>query len=167
MDSRVIISMVLFFLVAGCSAPFIERESELQARNHMDRAIAFEKSLEYCQAIQEYTIVAESYPSTSYCQAAVWNAALLNIYPANPEIDHSAALHWLQIYLELPLSLEQEESARLYVALLLQIKDLQTELSRTIGVTKKLEAELAQARDELKKMKEVDVRMHRSKAEKQ
>ncbi len=167
MDSRVIINMVLFFLVAGCSAPIIERESELQARNHMDGAIALEKSLEYCQAIQEYTIVAESYPSTSYYKAAVWNAALLNIYPANPEIEHSAALHWLQIYLELPLSLEQEEGARLYVALLLQIKDLQTELSRTIGVTKKLEAELAKARDELKKMKEVDVRMHRSKAEKQ
>jgi len=133
----------------------------------MDRAVALETSLAYHQAALEYAIIAEHYPSTSYYQAAVWKAALLNIHPANPEADQSAALHWLQVYLGLPLSPEQKECAQLHVALLERIKGLQTEISRIIAVTNELEAELTQARDELKKMKEVDVRMHRSRVEKQ
>ena len=84
----------------------------------MDRAAALEDSSEYHQAAQEYSIVAERYPSTSYYKTAVWKAALLSIHPANSEIDYSAALYWLQVYLGLPLSPEEKDSAALYVAMI-------------------------------------------------
>jgi hypothetical protein len=183
MDGRNLIIIILCFLVAGCSSPLLDSKSELQALNNMNRAAELENLLEYRQAAQEYAIVAERYPSTSYYQAAVWKAALLNIHPANSEIDYSAALYWFKAYLELPLSQVEKECAQLHVAMLEHINRLQAEIpplnaenERLVEVTqqqsgdittstqrlRELEAELAQARDELKKMKDVDVQMHRS-----
>ena len=158
-------------------------ESELKARDFMDRAAALENTEAYHQAAQEYAMVAEHYPSTSYHKLAVWKAALLNIHPANPEINYAASLSWLKVYLKLPLSPAEKETATFYVYMVERINDLQAELSsmveeknRLLEITGKqssdiesetkrreeLEAELAHAWDELNKMKAVDVRMHRS-----
>jgi cell division septation protein DedD len=83
----------------------------------------------------------------------------------------------------MPLTPEEKENATLYVAMIERINGLQAQLSslvsekdRLLDVTRKqsddivtgtqrigeLEAELAKAQDELKKMKEVDVRMQQS-----
>jgi cell division protein FtsN len=158
-------------------------DSELKARDFMDRAAALENTEAYHQAAQEYAMVAEHYPSTSYHKLAVWKAALLNIHPANPEINYAASLSWLKVYLKLPLSPAEKETATFYVYMVERINDLQAELSsmveeknRLLEITGKqssdiesetkrreeLEAELAHAWDELNKMKAVDVRMHRS-----
>jgi cell division septation protein DedD len=149
----------------------------------MELAAALEDSSAYHQAAREYAILAERYPSTSYYKGAVWKAALLNIHPANSKIDISAASYWLNVYLGLPLTSEEKENATLYVALLDRINGLQAQLSSLVAekdslleVNRKqsgdietrsqrlgeLEAELTKTRDELKKMKEVDVRMQRS-----
>jgi len=149
----------------------------------MDRAVAFEDSGKYGQAAQEYKIVAEQYPSTTYYQTAVWKSAFLNIHPAISEINYSAALHWLEIYIKLPLSAEEKERAELHIAMLERINRLKADLfhlikenKRLVKVTRKqsgdiaaniqrlsnLESELAKASDELNKMKEVDVLLHRS-----
>ncbi|HUV78365.1 MAG TPA: SPOR domain-containing protein [Desulfobacterales bacterium] len=181
-----VIVVILCFLVAGCFSQFRGSESELQARNHMDRAVALEDASEYHQAAQEYSIVAERYPSTNYYKTAVWKAALLNIHPANSKIDYNAALYWLKVYLGLPLSPEDKESAALYVAMLEHINVLESILSAfaaekenlqavaqkqssdLVTVTQRLsqlEADLTQAQAELIKMKEVDVRMHRSRVD--
>ncbi|MBW2573544.1 MAG: SPOR domain-containing protein [Deltaproteobacteria bacterium] len=165
-----IIVVILCFLVAGCFSQFRNSRSELQARNHMDRAAALEDSSEYYQAAKEYSIVAEHYPSTHYYKTAVWKAALLNIHPASSEIDYNAALHWLKVYLGLPLSSEEKDSAELYVAMLEHINDLESILSAFVIVAatqrlSQLEADLTHAQAELKKMKEVDVRMHRSRVD--
>ena len=178
-----VIVVILCFLVAGCSSQFHGSRSELQARNHMDRAAALEDASEYHQAAQEYSIVAERYPSTNYYKTAVWKAALLSIHPANSEIDYNAALYWLKIYLGLPLSSEEKDSAEIYVAMLEHINVLESILSAFAAEKEKLqavaqqqssdivtatqrlvqlEADLILAQAELKKMKEVDVRMHRS-----
>ena len=178
-----VIVVILCFLLAGCSSQLHGSRSELQARNHMDRAAALEDSSEYHQAAQEYSMVAERYPSTNYYKTAVWKAALLSIHPDNSEIDYSAALYWLQVYLGLPLSPEEKDSAALYVAMIEHINGLESELSSLVAekdklqtvvqkqsndfvtVTQRLsqlETNLTQAQAELKKMKEVDVRMHRS-----
>jgi len=183
MERRNVIVIILCFLLAGCLPQFRGFKLESQARSHMERAAALEDSSSYHQAAQEYAIVAELYPSTSYYKRAVWKAALLNIHPANSKIDYSAALFWLKVYLGLSLSPNEKEHAALYFAMLEHVDDLQAELSSYVGekdkllaltrkqssdiVTgtqrlKELEAEMAQARDELKKMKEVDVRMQRS-----
>jgi cell division septation protein DedD len=149
----------------------------------MDRAAALEDASEYHRAAIEYSIVAERYPSTHDYKTAVWKAALLNMHPANSEIDYTTALDWLQVYLGLPLSPEEKNRAELLKGMLEHIDDLESILSAFAAekaelqaVTQKqsgdivaatqrlsqLEADLAHAHAELKKMKEIDVRMHRS-----
>ena len=187
MKIRNIIIIILCLLMSSCLSQIQDSESESKARDYMERAAALEKAGAYHQAAQEYAMVAEHYPSTSYHKLAVWKAALLNIHPANPEINYAAALGWLQAYLKLPLSSAEKETATLYVSMVERVDDLQAELSsmveeknRLLEITKKqssdiesdtkrrneLEAELAHAWDELNKMKAVDVRMHRSRVEK-
>lgn len=182
MERPNVIFIILCFLLAGCVSQFRGFKFESQARSHMERAAALEESSSYHQAAQEYAIVAERYPSTSYYKRAVWRAALVNIHPDNSKIDCSAALFWLKVYLGLSLSSEEKEAAALYVAMLEHVDGLQAkfysciaEKEKLIAVTreqcrykvtstqrlKKLETKLAQVRDELKKMKEVDVRMQR------
>jgi len=178
-----VIVVISCFLVAGCFFQPRNSRSELQARNHMDRAAALEDASEYHRAAQEYSVVAERYPAAPNYKTAVWKAALLNIHPASSEIDYSAALHWLQVYLGLPLSSEEKDRANLYVGMLRHINDLESILSAFAAekvelhaVARKqsgditaatqrlgqLEADLARAHAELDKMKEVDIRMHRS-----
>jgi cell division septation protein DedD len=187
MKIRNIIIIILCLLMSSCMSQIQGSESESKARDYMERAAALEKAEAYHQAAQEYAMVAEHYPSTSYHKLAVWKAALLNIHPANPEINYAAALSWLQAYLKFPLSPAEKETATLYVSVVERVNDLQAELSsmveeknKLIEITKKqssdiesdtkrreeLEAELAHAWDELNKMKAVDVRMHRSRVEK-
>jgi cell division septation protein DedD len=187
MKIRNIIIIILCLLMTSCMSKVQSLESELKAQDYMDRAAALENAEAYHQAAQEYAMVAEHYPSTSYHKLAVWKAALLNIHPANPEINYAAALSWLKAYLKLPLSPEEKETATFYVSMVERINDLQAELSsmveeksRLLEITQKqsidiesdakrrkeLEAELAHAWDELKKMKAVDVRMHRSRVKK-
>lgn len=183
MEGRNVIVIILCFFLAGCVSQFRGFKLESQARSHMERAAALEDSSAYHQAAREYAIVAERYPSTSYYKGAVWKAALLSIHPANSKIDTSAALFWMKVYLGLSISSKEKEDATLYVAMIERINGLQAELfslvsekDKLLAVTRKqssdivtgtqrlgeLEAELAKARDELKKMKEVDVRMQRS-----
>lgn len=187
MKIRNIIIIILCLLMSSCMSQIQGSESESKARDYMERAAALEKAEAYHQAAQEYAMVAEHYPSTSYHKLAVWKAALLNIHPANPEINYAAALSWLQAYLKFPLSPAEKETATLYVSMVERVNDLQAELSsmveeknKLLEITKKqssdiesdtkrreeLEAELAHTWDELNKMKAVDVRMHRSRVEK-
>ncbi|MBU0768290.1 MAG: SPOR domain-containing protein [Proteobacteria bacterium] len=188
MKIRNIIIIILCLLTTSCLSQIHgTEESELKARDFMDRAAALENTEAYHQAAQEYAMVAEHYPSTSYHKLAVWKAALLNIHPVNPEINYAASLSWLKVYLKLPLSPAEKETATFYVYMVERINDLQAELSsmveeknRLLEITGKqssdiesdtkrreeLEAELAHAWDELNKMKAVDVRMHRSGVEK-
>jgi cell division septation protein DedD len=187
MKIRNIIIIILCLLLTSCLSRVQVLESELKAQDYMDRAATLENEGAYHQAAQEYAMVAEHYPSTSYHKLAVWKAALLNIHPANPKINYAAALNWLQVYLKLPLSTAEKETATLYVSMVERINDLQAKLSsmveekdRLLKITQKqsmniesdterrkeLEAELAHAWDELQKMKAVDVKMHRSKVDK-
>lgn len=183
LELRNITAVILCLLLMACS-PYVQGSgAESQARSHMNRAAELERSSAYHQAAQEYAMVAEQYPSTSYYKTAVWKAAMLNIHPASPEIDYKAALTWLQVYLELPLSAKEKARATLFVGVLEHINDLETKISsllrekntllavikkQTDGIettnkrVKKLETQLTQTRDELKKMKAVDVQMHRS-----
>jgi cell division septation protein DedD len=187
MKIRNIIIIILCLLMTSCVSRIKVLESESKAQDYMDHAATLENEGAYHQAAQEYAMVAEHYPSTSYHKLAVWKAALLNIHPANPKINYAAALNWLQVYLKLPLSRSEKETATLYVSMVERINDLQAERSsmveeknRLLKITQKqsmdiesdterrkeLEAELAHAWDELQKLKAVDVKMHRSKVDK-
>jgi cell division septation protein DedD len=187
MKIRNTIIIILCLLMTSCVSRIKVLESESKAQDYMDHAATLENEGAYHQAAQEYAMVAEHYPSTSYHKLAVWKAALLNIHPANPKINYAAALNWLQVYLKLPLSRSEKETATLYVSMVERINDLQAERSsmveeknRLLKITQKqsmdiesdterrkeLEAELAHAWDELQKLKAVDVKMHRSKVDK-
>lgn len=184
MKIRNILIFMLCLFMTGCSSKIHTSNSESEAGKLMNHAAELVSSSAYHQAAQEYAMVAERYPSTSYHKLAVWKAGMLNIHPANPETDYTAALYWLQIYLGLPLSPDEKEAATVYVSMIEQIDTVQSELSelevekaKLVEITQKqsidneaasqrlkeLEAELANARDELEKMKAVDVRMHQSK----
>jgi cell division protein FtsN len=184
MKIRNAITILLCFLITGCAYKIQSVESESKVREFMGRAAALEEKEAYHQAAQIYGMVAEQYPSTSYHKLSVWKAAVLNMHPANPKKNYVAARSWLKVYLELPLSSDEKETATIYVSMINRINDLQAELSsmaeekdRLLEITRKqsgeleadterqkeLEAELAHAWDELNKMKAVDVRMHRSK----
>lgn len=183
MKIRILLIFMLCLFMIACSSKFHSLNSESEAQTRMDHAAELVASAAYQQAAQEYAMVAERYPSTSYYKLAVWKAGLLNIHPANPETNYSAALYWLQIYLGLPLSPDEKEVATVYVSVIEHINEIQSELSELeiekselLEVTRKqsseneaalqrqkdLEKELASARDELTKMKAVDVRMHQS-----
>ena len=183
MENRNVIVIILCVFLAGCVSQYRDSKLESQARSHMERGAALENSSAYHQAAREYAIVAEQYPTTSCYKAAVWKAAVLNIHPANSNYDASAARFWLNVYLGMPLTPEEKENATLYVAMIERTNGLQSQLSslvsereKLLDVTRKqsgdidtgtqrigeLEAELAKAQDDLKKMKEVDVRMQRS-----
>ena len=180
MENRNVIVIILCVFLAGCASQSRNLKLEIQARSQMERAAALEDSSAYHQAAREYAILAEQYPSTSYYKSAVWKAAVLNIHPANSKIDTSAARFWLNVYLELPLTPDEKQKATLIVAMLERMNGLQAQLSSLVSerdnlldVTGKqpgdivtgtqrieeLEAELTQAREELEKLKEVDVRM--------
>jgi len=191
MKIRNILIFMLCLFITGCSSKFHTSNSESEAGKLMDHAAMLVDSSAYHQAAQEYALVAERYPSTSYHKLAVWKAGMLNIHPDNPETDYSAALYWLQIYLGLPLSPDEKEAATVYVSMIEQIDTVQSELEiekaklfeitqkqssdneavsqrlkeleAELSKAKELEAELQTARDELEKMKAVDVRMHQSK----
>lgn len=183
MENRNVIVIILCFFLAGCASQFRDNKLDSQARSHMERAAALEDSSAYHQAAQEYAIVAGRYPSTGYYKDAVRKAGLLNIHPANPEYDTREARFWLNVYLGLQLTPEEKEDATLYISMIERINGLQAQLSslvlekdKLLDVTRKqsddlvtgaqrleeVKAELAKVRDELKKMKEVDVRMQRS-----
>jgi cell division septation protein DedD len=183
MENRNLIVIILCFFLADCATQFRETKLDSQARSHMERAAALEDSSAYHQAAREYAIVAGRYSSTGYYKGAVRKAALLNIHPANSKMDTSAARFWLDVYLGLQLTPEEKENATLYISMIERINGLQSQLSSLVSekdnlldVTRKqsgdivtgtqrvgeLEAELAKVRDELRKMKEVDVRMQRS-----
>lgn len=184
MKIRNVLIFMLCLFMTGCSSKFHASKSESEAGKLMDHAAGLVNSSAYHQAAQEYAMVAERYPSTSYHKLAVWKAGMLNIHPANPETDYTAALYWLQIYLGLPLSPDEKEAATVYVSMIEQIDTVQSEQSeleiekaKLLEITQKqsidneaasqrlkeLEEELANARDELEKMKAVDVRMHQNK----
>ena len=184
MENRNVIVIILCICLAGCASQSHRSKFESKAGSHMKRAAMLENSSSYHEAAQEYAIVAKHYASSSFYKTAVWKAAMLNIHPDSSKIDISEARFWLNVYLGTPLTVEEKESATLYVALLENINGLQTQLSslvaerdKLIAVTQKqsdeivtqtqqlgeLEAELAQARDELEKLKEVDLQMQISK----
>lgn len=178
----------LFFGVAslflvGCSTLKVDADTEARAAYHMWVADSLKQSQEFAQAALEYQIVSEHYPSSSAYPDAVRNAALLYLNPDNPVRNDSLALHWLSAYLALPIQDSERENARAQVHLLERVTTLQDNLSERRQVTdsllavnrkqdaqissqaqqlQTLQRELKQERQELDKLKQVDVQINRS-----
>jgi len=174
------------FILAGCSSTRLDSDTEARAARHMAIADSLEGAHALDQATVEYQIVAELYPSSSAYTTAVRKAGLLYLNPDNPVHSDSLALHWVSVYLGLPVPWAERESARAQISLLERVMALQSELrrrGRTIdslaAVIKKQDAqisdqaqqlqqvqtlqnELKQVRGELERLKQVDVQINRS-----
>ncbi len=181
---KVFVAFTAVCLIAGgCAGTRIDSDTEARAARHMALADSLEQALVLDQAALEYQIVAELYPSSSYYPAAVRKASLLNLNPDNPMRNDSLALHWVSTYLGLPLQLPDRQNARAELYLLERITALQQDLAQRrhaadslAAITRRqdtqltnqaqqlqtLQSELKQVRQELDKLKQVDVQINRS-----
>lgn len=170
-------------LAAGCSTFNFDADTEMRADRHMALADSLERAATLDEATLEYKIVAEHYPSSTAYQTAVRKTGLLYANTNNPMHDDSLALHWVRAYLELPDPLPDREGAETEVALLERIIELDYALTQRQGMadslltlTRKqetlisghtqqlqtLQAEVRQVRQELNKLKQVDVEINKS-----
>ena len=176
-----------FLLLSGC-ASFESEQSGTEPWSPVERHMAIADTLEQinllAEASLEYTLAAQLYPSSEYYPMAVRKAAFLYSDRRNPARNDSVSIFWFQRYLELPLSAEQRELTSLYLQLREETSTLRNSLTRQGSVADslqtivrrqgnemgnrakrlaELEAELAKANDELQKLREIDVKMHKTK----
>ena len=177
----------LLIALAGCSTSPAIRKADADAMRHVALGDSLLRLSFLREATLEYNLVAERYPSTSVYAPAVRRAALLYCDPANPSRDDSAAIHWFGVYLALPLNAQDREVALAATSLLERIISLRLEERRADAVgdslaavtrrqsataaqqarrIQELEVSLQQANDELTKLREVDVRLSKTRIRK-
>jgi len=186
------LSFLIAFLLAmviGCSSHESERGEYAwgSAERHMDLAEKLERAASLREATFEYTLVAQLFPSSESYPVAVRKAALLYANPKNPAKNDSAARYWFQKYLELDLTPEERDLAVQFshmtqTTTLLEaaaarrggtadslhavVKKQTTDLAAKSKRVQELEAELIKVSQELKKLREIDVRMHKDRQKK-
>lgn len=170
-------------LMYGCSSSDVVNDVEIEARRHMAIADTLEQAFAWKEATLEYKIVAERFPSSSVHATAVRKTAFLLSVPSNPAANDSASLYWLTTYLDLTKSSEERQIIQMYLTMVGRVRILRDSLTRqnalhdslVAGARKQagetasrarrileLESELEKAANELKKLKEIDVRISRS-----
>ena len=134
-------------------------------------------------AAAQYAAVAEQFPQSSYYGPAVRRAALMySISPPSARND-SAAYRWYLAYLSLPLKKQERENVRASVAVLHRILQLHAQIAQIYAAADsltvltrrqsasftaesrrmlELELQLQRAQSELKKIKEIDLRLSKS-----
>lgn len=170
-------------LILGCSSSHTVNNAEIQAQRHMAVADTLERASAFKEATLEYTIVAERFPATSVHATAVRKAALLYSSPVNPVASDSISRYWLTTYLGLTQSPEEKQIIQMYLKMVDRVAWLRDSLARQRAIgdslaviarkqtgeassrskrIQELESELQQASGELKKLKEIDVRISKS-----
>jgi len=171
---------IILALVTASSCAYVTEKYEytIQVKRQLSRAGALEDSKNYAEAAKEYGMIAENYPDSFYHRKAVRKAAMLHIHPDNPRFDLDVSLRWFKALAELPISPTEMERVRFYIALLEQIRSLQHDVQKLLAASDKqtrelverdrqiqlLESEISRIREELRKMKEVDVLLHKSRS---
>jgi|GEM_PF-2391132 hypothetical protein len=183
MVRRSCLCLLVAAVLHGCSASRDVNDVETQAQRHLALADTFERASALREATFEYQIVAERFPSSTVYATAVRKVALLFSSPTNPAANDSASLYWLSTYLVLTQSPEEKQIIQMYLTTVGQVEALHdslthqcalndslaavarkhsSELSLRARHTQELEAELQRASNELKKLKEIDERISRS-----
>ena len=170
-------------ILSGCGEVPEGRGPESGAEYRMRLADSLEKEGMFQGAAAQYAFVAEQFPESSFYPSAVRRAAFMySISPYSARND-SSAYRWYLAYLSLPLKKPERENVRVTVEYLqrilrlhAQIAQIYTAADSLLVVTKKqsaslnadshrmqeLELELHQAQSELKKIKEIDMRLSKS-----
>jgi hypothetical protein len=179
--------ILLGVAVAGCMTGLEETDADVRAWRHMLIADSLEHALAFSEAEFEYGLVMEHYISSRHYPSAIWRTALLHLRPDNPRRNDSTARYWLTTYRDESSSAEDRNIAHLLVFMLDRLDTLRSQLSRQTALTdslsvitrsgsaelvarrkriQELETELKQANDEVKRLREVDVRLHETRVRK-
>ena len=180
---------IAFFLLsgaltlAGCGVFSEARSPSSFAARRMQAADSLEQEGLYQQAADAYALVAARYTRTSFYPVAVRRAALLYSMSPPTIANDSAAYRWYQVYLGLPLEKSDREDARVSVELLNRILALRAQIVQLYTATDSLSVltkrqaasmsadahrtqeivqELQQAQSELRKIKEIDLRLSKT-----
>lgn len=162
-------------------------EAWAAAERHMHLADTLEHSMALREATMEYAIVAQYYPTTGFHRKAVLRAAILYSNPLNPAGNDSIAGYWFRTYRDIAATPAEVELIDLYLGALERIKLVRTDLARQTltvesltGANRKQSNELAQRQkriqdleadnkkitDELKRLLEIDLKMHKNRSNK-
>jgi hypothetical protein len=168
---------------SGCDIIPVTGESDGRAQRRMKTADSLEQEGNFRSAAAAYASVAEQFPQSSYYPAAVRRAALMYSISPYAAANDSAAYRWYLAYLTLNLSRPERENVRVSVELLhrvlllhAQIEQIYTSSDSLAVLSKKqsttlnadahrmqeLELELKDAKSELRKIKEIDIRLSKS-----
>lgn len=169
--------------VAGCGTLVGESGEESEARRQVELARTLEAASNLREAAHEYSIVAERYPNASIWPTAVRKAALLYASPVNTSRNDSISLVWFTAYQALPLNPQEKDLVQSHISLQGRMRAIEDDLGRQKDVndslsvtlkrvsatvaaqarrTQELEVQLRQTTEELKKLKEVDVRLSKN-----
>jgi hypothetical protein len=175
-------ALLLIFL-SGCATYGTVSDADVQARRHMSLADSLENSQSWKDAALEYQLVAQNFPSSSQYPHAVWKTAILFASPRNPVASDSISSIWFRKYLALAPPKEEAQMLQLYLATVDRVKELRdslgsqktandslaaqlrkqsTDASAHTHRIQELEEELQKAAAELNKLKEIDVRISKS-----
>ncbi len=167
----------------GCSGAF---ESETPATTKARQQIGVAQSLESAgnlrEAAHEYLMVAEGYPMSDVWPLAVRKTGVLYARPQNPARNDSIALRWLNVYDVLTtdpgekdllqevlsalnwnraLSAEGRRQEGVIDSLSETVRRLTSMLASRARENDELNTQLRKTSEELKKLKEIDVRTSR------
>ena len=160
----VLLPVVVLLVMAGCAGNrSLSTNDEAAAGAHMRLADSLAKAGSLAEAALEYELVAEDYPASRFYRTAVRNAAYLHCNPSNPGFDENAALYWFNIYHDLNISKTEKTSVELCIGLLNKIVSLRTKMTLRAA---DLEQQVKSANEELKKLKDLDIKIHQRRAKK-
>lgn len=170
---------VMALLIAGCSSA---RKAGEEMRGEIERAQSAEASGDLAGAARAYALAAERHPKAEFFSLAARKAAILFSHPLNPSRSDSLALTWFRVLAEQPLPGPEQELVQLQIATLerseMQADQIQrqreaadslTVVTRRLSLTvanqsrqiQELELEVKRVSDELRQLKEIDVRLSR------
>jgi hypothetical protein len=169
--------------LSGCGLFTAETVPDSGAAYRMWIADSLEQQGMFQSAATQYATVAEQFPQSSFYPSAVRRAALMySISPFSARND-SAAYRWYIAYLSLPLKKPERENVRVSTELLYRILRLHAQIEQISATSdsltvltkrqsaslnadshrmQELELQLQQAQAELRKIKEIDLRLSKS-----
>jgi len=171
------------FVLAGCGVFSNARSPSSFAARRMQIADSLEQEGLYKQSADAYAYVATRFSRSSQYPIAVRRAALLYSLSPPTIANDSAAYRWYQAYLALPLEKSDREDARIAVELLSRILSLHDQIVQLYITTdsltvltkrqaasmsadthriQEIEQQLQQAQSELAKIKEIDLRLSKT-----
>lgn len=180
-------TLLVLVILSGCSPGALDSAADARAQRSLQTADSLDRANSLAEASLAYALIAEQYPGTPSGQTAACNAALLYSDPMNSAANDSIALFWFTRCSRMQVQGTNGRTVRVASSLFDRIRILRDEsvrlaasndalsaqtkrLNGTVGNQSKriqdLEQELRRTGKELKSLKEVDLRMSRSRQKK-